>query len=443
MQQQGAAAAGTGPPGSGSLYGQAGAAGGARGQPPQASVAKGAGKGGAKGPRGVAGAVGSAAVSAAGGKPPGLASALQRKTSMDTSRSGSAGVAGPMMSGGSAHGAAVAVQPAQPAQPDLREYAELMQLVDHATVVDWTTAGLVLGSEAKLELGSEQAQLLYKPPAALEPPVPPTADLSETGFPIPGWSRRNLVSSRIAWARVRLPEQRRIRHLASAANPSVGDGQLTLAAPSSQPPAAANAQLLELANRTAWHSDEAAERDPVLAALSEATEMYVKSVLEKAVFCGRQRLQLDGIRIWYEEPTDPSNEPPPLGLVLGCDVTRQAARAAGNAALACKRMEEALERQEGVPLSHRTLDNETLSEASSMSEIALLPKLANGVDAADLEAKRQFEVYGGKLAQSEPPLGRVPKRAKLEVVDFQLGMQLASGHSRRHKASTLSGSFAF
>jgi hypothetical protein len=207
---------------------------------------------------------------------------------------------------------------------------------------------------------------------------------------------------------------------------------------------------------TAWYNEEVAEQDPVLAAISEAAEMYVTSVLEKAVFCGRQRLQLDGIRIWYEnarhadegkgqdgETGDPEGPAPPLGLVLGSDVTRQVARAAGNAALTCKRMEEALERQEGVPSRDRVLDDDTLATASSMSEIALRPRLADGAGAADVEAKRLFEIYGGKHAMDETPLGRVPKKARLEVSDFQLGMQLVAGHSRRQRAFPVSASFFF
>jgi hypothetical protein len=206
---------------------------------------------------------------------------------------------------------------------------------------------------------------------------------------------------------------------------------------------------------TAWYNEDVAEQDPVLAAISEAAELYIKSVLEKAVFCGRQRLQLDGIRIWYENARyandvkdqgggdDPQRPAPPLGLVLGCDVTRQVARAAGNAALTCKRMEEALARQEGLASRDRVLSGDTLATASSMSEIALRPRLANGAGAAELEAKRQFEIYGGKHALDESPLGRVPKKARLEVSDFQLGMQLGVGHSRRQRASTLSASFTF
>ena len=76
-----------------------------------------------------------------------------------------------------------------------------------------------------------------------------------------------------------------------------------------------------------------------------------------------------------------------------------------------------------------------------MSQVALRPRLAQGVDTAALEAARLSEVAGGKYA-TEPPLGRVPKRAKLEVVDFQNGMSLAL-RPGKHRASVVSGAFAF
>ena len=136
-----------------------------------------------------------------------------------------------------------------------------------------------------------------------------------------------------------------------------------------------------------------------------------------------------------------SPQQPPLTLRLGCDVPRQVARTEANAALTVKRMEEALERQADLPARKRVLDEESLEEASSMSEIALRPRLARGVDEANLQAARASEVAGGKLA-TEPPLGRIPKRAKLEVIDFQNGMQLAM-RPGRHRASVVSGAFSF
>jgi hypothetical protein len=58
-----------------------------------------------------------------------------------------------------------------------------------------------------------------------------------------------------------------------------------------------------------------------------------------------------------------------------------------------------------------------------------------------MEGKRKFEIYGGKNCD-EPPLGRVTKFAKLEVVDFQTGMGFMR-RGRHHQASTTSSSFSF
>ena len=91
----------------------------------------------------------------------------------------------------------------------------------------------------------------------------------------------------------------------------------------------------------------------------------------------------------------------------------------------CKRMEEALERQTHVSSRDRVLDQTTLANASSMADLSLRPALAKAVETADVTGKRSFEVYGGKDAD-QPPFGRVPKQAKLQLVDFTNGMELIS-----------------
>ena len=80
-----------------------------------------------------------------------------------------------------------------------------------------------------------------------------------------------------------------------------------------------------------------------------------------------------------------------------------------------------------------------------MSDLAMRPMLAKGVENADYHGKRSFEISGGKHA-SEPPLGRVPKVAKLEVADFIMGSTISSsdyGASGRHRAASASSSFCF
>ena len=174
---------------------------------------------------------------------------------------------------------------------------------------------------------------------------------------------------------------------------------------------------------------------------------------------------LDGIRLWHQQyasipqqkeaskgskdnkekdDTDNNNKErkkPPLSLRLGCDITRQVAQAHGNAAMTVKRMEEALARQPGVPSRARILNEETLSRARSMDDLAWRPLLKEGPKKADYQAKRSFEIYGGKDAK-QPPLGRVPKKAKLNVDDLIMGSKL-SMDSPYHKASTASSFISF
>ncbi|KAL3942892.1 MAG: hypothetical protein SGBAC_003015, partial [Bacillariaceae sp.] len=114
------------------------------------------------------------------------------------------------------------------------------------------------------------------------------------------------------------------------------------------------------------------------------------------------------------------------------------AQAAGDAAMTCKRMEEALERQSDVPASARILKDEALEEATCMGELSLRPQLAKGVEGADLQARRFFEIYEGKHS-SEPSLGRIPKKAKVEKIDLMHGSTL-DDNIGRHRAVTSSGS---
>jgi hypothetical protein len=53
-----------------------------------------------------------------------------------------------------------------------------------------------------------------------------------------------------------------------------------------------------------------------------------------------------------------------------------------------------------------------------MSELAKIPHLPDASKKADYNAKRYYEIYGGKYS-SEPPLGRVPKKAKITAMDIQ------------------------
>jgi hypothetical protein len=300
-----------------------------------------------------------------------------------------------------------------------------MEMVDHAVDYDWTTSGLLLGSKTDLQLDDEQRNLLY----GESTPKPPTQTTTTSG-PRSEWGKHNVVSARAAWARVRLRELK-----TADTTPVVADGLLSL-------PGAATAATTPIPINT-WVNEEMAEQDNALAMLSEGAEIYLKGILKKAIHCARQRQNLDGIRLWHQQHSSATNTTKPaLSLRLGCDVSRQVAQADGNAAMTCKRMEQALERQTGVASRDRVLDGETLEKATSMADLAMRPQLAKGVEGADYSAKRSFETFGGKDALSEPPLGRVTKRAKLEVVDFMMGSNMTEGIGR-HRAGNAAASIYF
>jgi hypothetical protein len=374
-----------------------------------------------------------------------------------------------------------------------REYEELMMLIDHAVDYDWPSIGQLLGDEKDLDLSEEERQLLYGhfspvPVAAAATTTTatntmgPSTPLADGNFadrqtpnmlPRAGWGDKNVLSTRAAWAVLRLKEQKRREYEASrrGSAPFVAGGLLTLPVDPSKAldtatpvPASDSATI----NEGAWVNEETAEKDAALALLSEGCQVYLKGVLEKAIQCAHQRQNLDGIRLWHQqfasikeeeskhaetttkngETTDSnssedqtkkvqtSQSKPPLLLRLGCDISRQIALAQGNAAMTVKRMEEALERQPDIPSAARVLNQDTLSEATSMSDLAWRPLLKEGSKKADYEAKRSLEIYGGKESK-DPPLGRVPKRAKLVVSDFLTGSELPR-EGKHHRASTAS-----
>jgi hypothetical protein len=170
--------------------------------------------------------------------------------------------------------------------------------------------------------------------------------------------------------------------------------------------------------------------------------------LEKALHAARQRQGLDAIRLWHMQH---SSQPPAIGLRLGCDVNRQLALARANETLAVKRMEEALERlrrpaaaSSGEPNSSSGDDgvtDEIFLNAASMADLALQPKLGNIGTTLETSAKRNMDAY--LTGSREPPFGRVPKVARIELVDFQTGMQFVLPGNRYQKAGTHSSSFFF
>jgi len=288
-----------------------------------------------------------------------------------------------------------------------KEYNELMDMVENAATYDWTTAASLLGKQhlSVVNLSVEQKKLLYgEEKDKAEDAMPQDKTMVEPLSHVQrGWDRRNVLSARAAWARVRLNETDHIENGTPKAS---------------------------------WFNEDRAEEDTTLALLSEATEIYLKSVLEKAVQCAHQRQNLDGLRLWHLQHD--RSKPAPLSLRLGCDVRRQVARAAGNAAKTYKRMEAAIERQEGlVPPHARALDDhKVLFEAESMADLAMRPKLANAKERAEANSKRSFDVFNGKDS-SAPPFGRVKKRAKLLVGDFRSAFEQCSFYQQRKNVAAL------
>ena len=107
-----------------------------------------------------------------------------------------------------------------------------------------------------------------------------------------------------------------------------------------------------------------------------------------------------------------------------------------------KRMEEALERQIGIPVRARDLRQDTLEEAADMGDLSWRPLLKQGSENADYHGKRSFEIYGGKESR-EPPLGRVPKKAKLCAEDFAMASALPVDGPYYKKTYTASSFLSF
>jgi hypothetical protein len=138
-------------------------------------------------------------------------------------------------------------------------------------------------------------------------------------FPVAGWSQRNVISSRVAWARLRLA-----RNEVTSLRDTPDANTTADSAIGSEPV-------------PTWYNEKNAEEDSTLAVLSEGAEIYLKSVLQKVLHCARQRQNLEGTRLWYPQDTGASK--PALVIRLGCDVERSLAQVAGDAGMTCPRME--------------------------------------------------------------------------------------------------------
>jgi len=342
------------------------------------------------------------------------------------------------------HPAASAPNSAQvqkPQQLPTRVYEEWMEEVDHAVSYDWTTAMNLLSKEnlTDLDLQEEQMKLLHNfvgvgqnllQKRLMPSGVGPSSSSPDTSPAVAteSWSKRNIISSRTAWALIRLPEQEAnmrpdpSSHLSKAS-------PLNMAAPTRLNSKESSALLAEPSsaasyssrvNDDKWYNEEKAEAtDPTLFLISEATQSYVRNILEKAVTASRRRCNLAGMRLWHAQHTYAAKRtPPPLALRLGCNVRRQIALANGTAAKISERLEEALARRHNSRKRKYEDDSDeesllavTFQEASSMGDLSKRLFTKNDAEEKRIEAANHaahfFAEYGGKFA-GEPPFGKVP-----------------------------------
>jgi Cobalamin biosynthesis protein CobN and related Mg-chelatases len=347
-----------------------------------------------------------------------------------------------------------------------REYNEALEMLDHVVDYDVRSCALILGKESKrrgdVNITEEQKKLLYHDfgitkigprkglyggviPSERASPKSVIDDSTQSTLPIylKGWGTRNVVSSRIAWAKLRLLEEEE-ENLGNISLPTLekreDPSKIVPKIDSASPTKATSSSTLHH-----WFNDESAEEDEALALISEATQRYIRTLLEGAMTCASRRLNLDGIRLWHQQhaaanlketdkniTTQGKSQDPPLHLRLGCDTRRQYAQVQGNAAKTYQRFEEALSRHP----CNKEMNEETMFNATSMTELSKIPKLPSAANKADYNAKRAFEIYGGKES-GEPPLGRVPKKAKILAKDFQLCLQESAFAVKRKRASDL------
>jgi len=322
-------------------------------------------------------------------------------------------------------------------RPEPKEYSELLEMLDHVVDYDVASCAMIFGNgnsqRGELNISEEQKKLIYHdfgmpggPRKGLyggtkisdeKNEIESSSKLSEIPPYLKGWGSHNLVSTRCAWAKLRLAE-RDAQNISEISLPSISLK-------------AKGFKSEEVDLHESWFNEDKAEEDKTLALISEATQQYIKTILEGGMNTATQRLNLDGIRLWYQQHTSAdiitkaaqSSTPPvtvngdskpPLSIRLGCDVRRQYSMVQGNAAKTSQRFEEALSRRSET----KDLDAEAMFHAVSMTDLSQIPTISSAAKKADYNAKRIFEVHGGKDA-NKPPLGRVPKKAKIMVKDFR------------------------
>jgi hypothetical protein len=109
------------------------------------------------------------------------------------------------------------------------------------------------------------------------------------------YMKSNILTPRMAWARLRLPNYNDWENSARAS---------TVAK---------------------WEGLQTAKNDRAAAMLSCATEVFIKRILTGAVRSAQRDAELDGVRL-YEAVRKTDCEPAPLGMVIGCDLLKQVAQ---------------------------------------------------------------------------------------------------------------------
>jgi len=143
-------------------------------------------------------------------------------------------------------------------------YDKFMEIIDQSINHNWENNGFLLGENTDIDLNKEQQILLN---SKLRSRIPTDPRINRP------WDKRNLVSARNAWAMIRLPEQIRAMKVDQSLAPVVD---------------AISLSKRDLSNvKSSWFNEEIAEQDKSLALLSEATQIYTKQILDKALQCTR------------------------------------------------------------------------------------------------------------------------------------------------------------
>lgn len=243
----------------------------------------------------------------------------------------------------------------------VRETTTLLEMIDHATLIDVKNLPSIFTSKAfkmDVSLVEEQKILLYgdadaqarvkNVAMAATMALDATLDVEARGTyfkevgvsPLPmtipamydGWGTRNVVSVRNAWAKIRLPEREsqlaemkiveeervmrqrpmfpqttlpisdEVTSIVKNAQDLLGEDEMKIDTEMASSFHLKEEDVFSVENDTtnhAWFNEVRAEQDPTLLLLSESTERYLKSTIEAAICKARLRLNLQGVRLWH------------------------------------------------------------------------------------------------------------------------------------------------